>query len=94
MVTPFMGVSMYSIAKLYLQVLTRPGGSGYPDGVYVNCVSPGGSLYTDFMTREIPDKKAAKRRSRARPDGEMTNAVSGGGRLLRLRPNAISWDRS
>ena len=74
MVTPFMGVSMYSIAKAGIYKFSRDlAVVAIQDGVYVNCVSPSGSLYTDFLSREIPDKKAAEDTFKSHaPDGEMT----------------------
>jgi 2-hydroxycyclohexanecarboxyl-CoA dehydrogenase len=74
MVTPFMGVSMYSIAKAGVYKFTRDlAVVAIQDGVYVNCVSPGASLHTDFMTREIPDKAAAAEIfKKETPDGKMT----------------------
>ena len=74
MVSPFMGVSMYSIAKTGVYKFSRDlAVVAIQDGVYVNCVSPGGALYTDFMTSDIPDMKAAEAAFRKEtPDGEMT----------------------
>jgi 2-hydroxycyclohexanecarboxyl-CoA dehydrogenase len=73
-VSPFMGVSMYSIAKMGVYKFSRDlAVVAIQDGIYVNCVSPGASLYTDFMTRDIPDMKAAEAEFRRHtPDGEMT----------------------
>ncbi len=65
-VSLFRGATMYAIAKMGVNKFTKDLAIvAIQDGIYVNCVSPGTSMDTNFMAKqlasgEIPDKKAAE----------------------------------
>ena len=58
-VSPFLGVSMYNIAKAGVYKFTRDlAAAVIGHGIHVNSVSPGWSMETNFA--KVPDKKAAE----------------------------------
>jgi len=58
-VSPFLGVSMYNIAKTGVYKFTRDlAATVIGHGIHVNSVSPGWSMETNFA--KVPDKKAAE----------------------------------
>jgi 2-hydroxycyclohexanecarboxyl-CoA dehydrogenase len=60
-VSPLLGISMFNIAKTGLYKFTRDlAAAVVGDGIFVNSVSPGWSMETDFA--KVPDKKAAEER--------------------------------